>query len=205
VGFGDQKPAIAWTGSEFAMVWEAFVGVTSGDLDLYFRRISTAGELIGLEIRLTDTGAWFHPRIAWTGSEFGVVFGIPVPALFFSRVNPVGEVVRRDVRLTDFSMDSDWPVITWTGSEFGVVWLAGPESGERTVTFNLLDGSGDIRYEALHVAEPRSGMTQPALEWTGSEFGIVWWAIRNNDDCLSDPIGPDCVGEAYFSRVGLCD
>jgi hypothetical protein len=193
---------VTWTGSTFGATW---VGMESPGyyMDVYLGSASTEAVPLGSPVRLTDTGIWSRARLAWTGSEYGIVVSMWGLAVFFLRTAPDGAVTG-DTRLTSFSASNDFGDVVWTGSEFGTAWLTGPESADRTIVFTLVDVEGDIRYPAIHVPTRGHGRGH-SITWTGSEFGVSWTATPSLDDCLGDPPGPDCTNQVFFNRIGLCD
>jgi len=202
-GGGVEEPRdVTWTGSGYGMVWPAWNGMSY--LDIYLGSASPDAVPLGSPARLTDTGIWSRARLAWTGSEYGIVVSMSGLAVFFLRTDPSGAVIGGDTRLTSFSTSSDFGDVVWTGSEFGTAWVTGPESPDRTIVFTLVDAEGDVRYPALHVPTRGSGRGH-SIVWTGSEIGVSWTATPSLDDCLGDPPGPDCTNQVFFNRIGLCD
>jgi hypothetical protein len=64
---------LAWTGSEFGLAWEDNRYGAPYNFQIYFTRISAAGEEIGDDVRITNTsGNGGSNNLAWTGSEFGL-------------------------------------------------------------------------------------------------------------------------------------
>jgi hypothetical protein len=67
-----QEPSLAWTGSEYGVVWD---DDRSGNLELWFARISSAGAKVGSDLQLTNaTGQSDLPTLAWGGSKFAVAW-----------------------------------------------------------------------------------------------------------------------------------
>ena len=66
------EPSLAWTGSEYGVVWD---DDRSGDLELWYARISSAGAKVGSDLQLTTaTGTTDTPTLAWGGSKFAVAW-----------------------------------------------------------------------------------------------------------------------------------
>jgi hypothetical protein len=66
------EPTLAWTGSEYGVVWD---DDRTGDLELWYARISAAGAKVGSDLQLTTaTGQSDHPSLAWGGSKFAVAW-----------------------------------------------------------------------------------------------------------------------------------
>jgi len=66
------EPVIAWTGSEYEVVWDDF---RTGDLELWFARISSAGVKASTDLQLTTApGTSARPSIAWGGGKYAVAW-----------------------------------------------------------------------------------------------------------------------------------
>jgi len=66
------EPTLAWTGSEYGVVWD---DNRSGDLELWYARISSLGAKIGSDVRLTfSDGQSQLPSLAWGGSKFAAAW-----------------------------------------------------------------------------------------------------------------------------------
>ena len=66
------EPTLAWTGSEYGVVWD---DDRSGDLELWYARISSAGAKVGSDLRLTNAaGQSDAPALAWGGGKFAVAW-----------------------------------------------------------------------------------------------------------------------------------
>jgi hypothetical protein len=66
------EPTLVWTGSEYGVVWDDF---RSGELELWFARISSTGAKIGSDLQLTTAaGQSDSPSLAWGGGKFAVAW-----------------------------------------------------------------------------------------------------------------------------------
>lgn len=66
------EPSLAWTGSEYGVVWD---DDRSGDLEIWYARLSSTGAKIGSDLRLTTAaGQSAEPSLAWGGSKFAVAW-----------------------------------------------------------------------------------------------------------------------------------
>ncbi len=130
-------PSLAWTGSEFGVSWEDFrddgdgicdgaTGTMDCNMEIYFARVSAAGDTIGSDIRVTsDARESNDPSLAWTGSEFGVSWDDNRDGnreVYFARVSAGGSKIGSDLRVTYDEGYSEYPSLAWTESEFGVSW-----------------------------------------------------------------------------------
>ena len=61
--------------SEFGLAWSAHTFEGTPSYEIYFARLSPAGEKIGGDVRITSTDAdSTQPYLEWTGTEFGVAW-----------------------------------------------------------------------------------------------------------------------------------
>jgi hypothetical protein len=184
-------PKLAWTGSEFGVVW--YCG------GICFARVNAGGNKIGetSQFSLLDPPyIRFRPPV-WTGSEFGIVFQDDraeesYNQIYFIRINSYGEQQGEDVMLSNPMYSARDPQIAWTGSEFGAVWIP---NETRVLIFHRADPTGEAISDDLELAEATPGDPFPIDPvWTGSEFGVVWvWT----------PF--DSRNGTYFNRIGFCD
>jgi hypothetical protein len=77
------RPIVAWTGDEYGLVWR---DTRDGNDEVYFARVDAAGDEIGAEMRLTDSGAdSVTPTLGWTGTEYGLAWS-ENPEVRFARL-----------------------------------------------------------------------------------------------------------------------
>lgn len=71
--------------------------------------------------------------------------------------------------------------LVWTGADYGVVW-AGSQSGntpDRAVYFTHFDAEGNQIIGHVRVSSASERAENPALAWTGAEYGVLWTDWRN--------------------------
>jgi hypothetical protein len=174
------RPSLVWTGSEFGVSWDG----------IYFARISAAGVKQGDDVQITSSG--IRPSLVWTGSEFGVSWeetSIP-QEICFARVSSAGAKIGSDLRVTNAAALSKESSLSWTGSEFGVIWEEENGAQDYLICFSRVSSSGAKIGSELRVSnETTCGSGSPSLSWTGSEFGVSWYAFRYLNE------------EIYFARV----
>jgi hypothetical protein len=124
-GGGSAIPDIAWTGSEFGLAWH-FEG-TDHDT-IYFMKLDAHGTRISDPIRLSHVFMEYSNdvKVAWTGSEFGVVWYeglLEDSTLGFALVDAAGQKRYPAIQVSDTRNLVYQPDMAWTGSEFGVVWV----------------------------------------------------------------------------------
>ncbi len=239
------EASVAWTGSEFGIVWTE---QRDADLEIYFARVTGAGVKQGADVRITSSaGESRLPSFTWAGSRFGaawsdrrdggfpeIYFGTFSPTgartspdlritneeadswmpsvawadgeygiawqdrrdgnfeIYFARCSDVPTKLGSDVRITDAIQDSEMPDIAWTGSQYGICWDDLRISNEE-IYFAIVSPAGVKASTDLRVTSATQYSVMPAIEWSGSEFGIAWEDNRDGNF------------ETYFTLIGLCD
>ncbi len=182
-------PDIIWTGSEFGVAWWNGGTYEAPKNEAYFVRLDAYGTPIGEfvlanEITGEDAPGGGWPKLAWTGSEFGLAWetayyddlGYTSTFIEFTRFSIEGMKMGEDVVVARGPSDglSSYyqPTIVWTGSAYGIAYIFNAE-----VFFSLLSPTGDRLDEETQVTDWVEYEIQndcPSLAWTGSEFGLTW-------------------------------
>jgi hypothetical protein len=187
------RPSIAWTGTEYGMVWHT-------SYFLYFARISKDGVKIGSDLQIGNGGVDYitNPAIVWNGSEFGVAWAqgpLGQSEIFFTRVSSAGAEIGSDIPVTtDDDIESASPSIVWTGTKYGLAWHDKRLGGENfEIYFALLDAAGSKEGTDVPISNDSSGSLSPSLAWNNvnSEYGVAWADTRNGMD----------NEEIYFARI----
>jgi thrombospondin type 3 repeat protein len=121
---GSVEPALAFSGSEYAVVWRE--RHDTGNDELYFKRISSIGRKIGQDVRLTYNTGGQGPEMIFTGSEYGVIwdgYANGKKRLRFTWVSLSGEKTGHDYKISQ----NDWARVydfnaVYSGSEYAVAW-----------------------------------------------------------------------------------
>src|SRR4029077_8301985 len=98
-GGASTAPDLVWTGNQFALTW-----FDDRDLntEIYFARLGADGTKLGGDVRVTnDVGRSEFPSMAWTGTEFVIVWNDPRDVsfqIYFARISAAGTKVGSDVR-----------------------------------------------------------------------------------------------------------
>jgi hypothetical protein len=168
-------PSLVWSGSEFGVAWQ---DNRTWVYDIYFNRLSPAGDTIGPEIRVSY-GEGSEPSMAWTGSEFGLCWSnsspLP-PKLFFARISADGDTLGQELKMTFGPAWSVEPVLVWTGSEFGVSW-ADKREGDYEIFFRRIGVAGDTIGPELRITgDDNKQSRRPSLVWAPelNKFGLCW-------------------------------
>jgi hypothetical protein len=171
------QAAVAWSGSEFGVVWTDERHV---DEQIYFTRVTSAGTENGDESQITDDiGDSWYPDMMWTGSEYVVAWQDERHGdkeIYLVRLSPIGAEIGSEIRVTNESLDSRSPTLAWTGTMIGVSWedARGMTGWDAGIWFRLLDPEGAFVGPEIAVKESASWAFDPHVAWTGSDFGIAW-------------------------------
>jgi hypothetical protein len=197
------NPVIAWTGSEFGVAW--WDGGTPEEWrnEVYLARLSADGSPVGGPVRVNDDeDVVQHMRgdisLAWTGSEFGVAWEIPLivgedfvaTSIEFARVGPDGAKRGRDVLMREWAGS---PRLAWTGSRYGISWWDRAVS-EDEIYFAVTDSEGMFEIDGIQISDdldPDLHEGRPSIVWTGSEFGLTWYKSV-----------PVLSADMVFTRIG---
>jgi len=125
----------------------------------------------------TDVSEW--PSIAWTGTEFGVVWSerLTTNAINFVTISTTGTLTSSIIDVSTAGGVSQKPKVAWTGSEYGVAW-EDDRLGDYEIHFRRLSATGSLLGSELRVTNATGDDEQVSLEWTGSEFGLAWSGDR---------------------------
>lgn len=176
----DQKVGdMAWTGSEYAIIWE---DLRDGDAieDIWFARMDSSGNKISGSERaiVQNPRANIEPRLAWNGSGFGMVYGYDDPVnsidIYFNRLGPTGVPLGPPLQLSSDPTIDIGPQIIWNGSEYAVVYTAFTMVLSKVV-FHRIDSSGVLAGGSLMLPEavPDNGL-YPTIGWDGSYYHLVY-------------------------------
>ncbi len=172
---GVGKPAIAWSGEEYAIVWR-----DNRDMDhakninaIYFTRLSKNGEKIGDDIKLTDsTISDNYPLIAWNGQEYGVTW-YSSSAIYFTRLSRTGDKVAENIKITDTNMVSRYTSLVWNGENYAIAW-EGQHDSYRRIYFAQFSKLGTKIGNTLEVTNENVDSRYPSLIWADDEYGLSW-------------------------------
>jgi hypothetical protein len=117
-------PTLVWNGREYGLAWQ---DSRVGNQEIYFTRLTSVGVKLGSDVRVTAAaGGSASPSLAWTGSEYGVVWQDYRDSnweIYFTRLTATGEEVGTDVRITAALQASNSPSLVWTSDGYGVAWV----------------------------------------------------------------------------------
>jgi len=195
----DNWPSVAWSGSQFGVVYQ----VSGSPISLAL--IDDAGNRLSSLMSVELFGA--NPEMVWTGSRFFVVWEDPLygeSEISVASVHGDGYTVEAFERVTEAGGYSQRPDLVWTGSEVGVAWQ--DERGPTTdVYFTRLDPAGTKIGSDLQISNVVTGMgTRPAIGWSGSTYGLFWEDDGGGNKIIVLQV-LDGVGTTVSSQIVVSD
>jgi hypothetical protein len=164
-------PHLAWNGSGYGLTWLDETG-------LFFVRLDAMGQRIGADVAISPGTAMRHGHaIVWTGSEYGIAWDLLLEGsnseIFFTRLDRQGTALGPPIRVTNAPTTSLMPDLAWTGSGFGLDWYD-LRDGNTEIYFARLAADGTKIGADVRVTNTPTDTFGPQIEWSGSEFGVVW-------------------------------
>lgn len=176
-------PQIAWTGTEYGVVWE---DDRTGRSQVWFARLDPEGRKLGEDMQVTQAFALSGgtSRLVWNGSGYGVAWTArPGPAIYFARLDANGARVGPDMLVTSLAFPIAASSLVWNGEGYGIAWHDTPES-DLEIYFARLDAEGAKIGGNTRVTADRGASIQPVLAWTGAEYGVAWIEDRQQVSTL---------------------
>jgi predicted 3-demethylubiquinone-9 3-methyltransferase (glyoxalase superfamily) len=186
-----RNPSLVWTGTEFGLVWQ---DDRSGNDEIYFTRLNTAGVEIGTAVQITNAGGESQdPSLVWTGSLYGVSWTDERDGnaeLYFTQISAEGEKIGEDVRMTNDPGLSEQSSLVWAQREYGVSWQDDRDGLGDEIYFARISAQGQKLGSDVRITEDPNLSEAPSLAWSGSHYGVSWQDDR-------DGLG----NEIYFARI----
>jgi hypothetical protein len=196
-------PAIAWSGTHYAVAWEDYRNQWPWDLEIYFNLLDASGTKVGPDVRVsTGERPSRTPALTWTGTEYGVAWTDERTSnfreIFFARLDASGAKIGDDVRITNSAQISSAPSLIWTGTEYGLAWKD-RRDGNWEIYFTRIDAAGNKIGGDVRISDAPVSSCCPSLAWSGDEYGVVWDDERDGQwelyfariDAMGDKIGGD--------------
>lgn len=189
-------PSLAWAGNQFGLAWYDTRG-SATSAEVYFTRISSSGQKLGEELRLTQGGAaTYNPSqvwLVWADTVFAMAWmSLQAPnyddEIIFGRYNTSGQRIGIEGRMSFSDGFSKYPTMVWTGSQYGMAWHD-DRSGTSEIYFARGGGNSQRIGDSVRVTANGGSSEHPVLVWTGSQYALAW-----HDDS-------DGNNEIYFTRL----
>ncbi len=193
----DWTPAVAWSGTDYLVVWSDSRDSASRGSDVYGRFASAAGSPQGSDLRISGSGAvlWDQrPDVEWGdgAAQFLVVwqdnrnYQDRMQDIYGRVVLADGSRPKADFRISGIKAthDDESPAVVWNGSEYLVVWEDYRKASDRGADIYgrvvLPDGARpdpDFRVSSNPAFESDWA---PAVTWNGTarQYLVVWQDFR---------------------------
>jgi hypothetical protein len=170
------RPALAFNGTNFLVVWEQYVN--HWICDLYGARVSPDGTVLdpdGIAIS-TAAGGQRSSALASDGTNFLVVWEdwrSGNPQVYCARVSQTGTVLDPDgIAISTVGFNS-FPAVVFDSTNFLVAWSAGNIYGARVSPGGIVLDSGGFA-----ISPSADAQRDPAIAFDGTNSLVVWRESR---------------------------
>jgi len=181
-GQNSERPAVAWSGSEFVIAWQ---DERDGNKEIYVARLSATGTKQGADIRLTnDVQRSERPSLIWTGTQLAVAWQDERDAnkeIYLARLDALGVKQGADLRVTTHVSSSERPSIASTGTALAIAWQD-DRNGTKEFYFTRLTQAGAEIGDDVRITMNGANAQEVSLVWTGAEFAATWTDDRDGND-----------------------
>jgi hypothetical protein len=166
------NPTIAWTGTEFVIIWEAGRGTATR---IHGQRVGLDGHLHGSNTRITVSApSHDRPFVAVGANGFGVAAhvadsdAVEFIALDRDLTHPTSPIL-----LTPEGGHGDFPRIVYSSSNYVVAWHDSV-STKRAIWASVVSETGQIVVPAAMVTESPLHSRYPTLVTLGDRLSLTW-------------------------------
>jgi hypothetical protein len=181
-GSRSRNPAIAGTGSGFAIAW---ADDRDGNSEIYLARFADDASRIGGDIRVTDAAeSSSHPSVAWTGNTYALSWQDLRDGdleIYAARLSASGIKLGSDVRIMDAPGLSLGPSVVWSGRELLIAWRDESAGGGSQLFFAQVDAAGNEIGQETQITTQAMLMLSQSIAWTGAETLALWDDNRNGN------------------------
>jgi hypothetical protein len=206
-GNQERRPAVAWNGSEYLVVWED--DRSGPDVDIYGLRIAADGTVLDpIAIPISTAAlAQEHPDVASDGASFFVVWDDYRAGtqrdIYGTRVGSDGVVAFPAGIPIDTGTNQEWePAVGAGGGRFLVAW----ENGSNAVEARVLDTDGTPVTASFFVSPSTGYDKQPRVAFGGGNFIVSFEGSARRYDATGSSLDPtaismtsDFAGEGGFA------
>jgi large repetitive protein len=182
------RPAVAFDGTNFLVVWETYPN--DGSSDIYGARVAPSGEVLDTAGIAISTADWYQvfAAVAFDGTNYLVVWENSTDDscnVRGARVSPAGVVLdTAGIRISAGAGFQACPALSFDGTDFLVAWMdtrndsAYDVYGARVTPAGvLLDTSG------IAICTATGYQLYPVLAFDGSNSLVVWGDMRSGTYC----------------------
>ncbi|MBN2465948.1 hypothetical protein JXD38_10050, partial [candidate division WOR-3 bacterium] len=193
------RPAVAFDGTSFLVVWED-TRCGAGSYDIFGVRVTPQGELLdpqNLAIT-TEDGAQTCPAVAFDGTNFVVVWQDQRNGdddIYGARVTPSGTVLDPEgFAVSTAANDQAHPRIAHGNGQLLVVWEDYRYCPHRSDVFvaRVTPGGAVLDPDGIAVSTEIESQLLPAAGFDGANFLVVWqdWRCHFDDDIYGARVTP---------------
>jgi hypothetical protein len=180
------SPKLVWNGSEYGLAWFE-TGETLG-----FARLSSEGVVLS-RTAVTSTSDRPTQELSLVADASGYAlaweqYTTTKTELYFARLDRAGALRSAPQAVTNTPDYSGQPTLVWTGTEYGLAWTE-LTSPKYRVYFQRRSATGATVGSIVAITDGTNYAANPALVWSGTEYGVVWSDARNTSR------------ELYFTRL----
>jgi hypothetical protein len=183
-------PDLAYSGNGYCVTWEDY---RNANADIFATLLNNSGAITYSDTPIsTATSNQYSPRIAWSNGigKYQIVwfdYRSGKYEVYGSQISP-SNVVTGNAQLVSGASDSYYPVLADMGNGLGMAWFDSRD-GNWEIYFAKLSAEGYKIGTDLNITNNVSDQYNPAIVWTGAEFGVFWEDERTGNS------------ETFFQRV----
>jgi hypothetical protein len=174
------NPTIAWSGNQYAVVWQDNRNSGANDDDLFATLINADGTIAGNgalhDLVVCDApGTQERPALAWNS-----MLGYYLVVWMDDRTGPIYSYSRRFGPLGNFASEqlmgdttTFFPSLCQVPDGLALSWTDLRDGGAE-IYFARLTAFGALDTPEVQLTYNLSGAVAPKLIWTGAEFGVFW-------------------------------
>ncbi len=172
-------PDVEWGGESHLVVWQDLR--SRRNWEIYGNRVTRAGVVRDPQDIAIGVGAGNrrHPRVAWGGGVFLVVWMEERPGsgwdVAAARVGSDGVVLDPGgITVATGPDDQTRPAVTWNGGAFVVAWMDGRNGGSDIAAMRVAPSGRLLDQNPIVVSAAPGEQSYPALASRRGETAVVW-------------------------------
>lgn len=168
---------LLWTGAVFATAWEAR---KDSDYEIYFKRLSAAGEKLGPDMRVS-TGRDFslRPSLVFNGS-YAIAWedhrDFRQARIYAQRLSAAGQLLGGNRAITPPELNATAPVLALGGRRLGMVFGFETQEGSYGIAFRSFDQNLDNPGEVVPL--PAADAAGGSIIYNGQGRFVVTWHVE---------------------------
>lgn len=185
--------SLVWNGEGYGVAW---IDLNDENFELYFARLSAAGQRLGSPVRVTRSdGIKVLPNLVASPAGYALTWtdvGEDAATVYLQRLGRDGSLQGKPVKVPTGSDLDLAAAATWNGREYAVAWYhleLRTQMGLRFARFGA-DGSRVGKESVLHQGFLATGA--PGMAFMGDGYGVGWSTFIPRDE----------TSQTLFVRVG---